>query len=88
MTTVRRSFIGDSQLTRWLTTVPLTIRAVTEMRSSCSRPLLCAVCAETTAYGDWMTQPVRSMSWVARSLTTPTSAIRLGNGPWRRVATW
>ncbi len=28
------------------------------------------------------------MSCVARSFTTPTSAIRFGNGPWRRVTTW
>ena len=28
------------------------------------------------------------MSWVARSITTPTSAIRCGNGPCRRVTTW
>ena len=34
------------------------------------------------------TQVVRSKSWVARSLTTPTSLIRFGNGPILLVLIW
>ena len=56
--------------------------------SSCGRPLRETVRAETEVYSWPVTQAVRSMSWVARSITTPTSAIRCGNGPWRRVTTW
>ena len=88
VTTVSRSFIGDSQLTRWLVTVPSASLPVTAIRSSYCRPDLCALCADTVTNGDWVTQAVRSMSWVARSSTTPTSAIRDGNGPWRRVVIW
>ncbi len=50
--------------------------------------LVNAVRADTDVKACWVTQAVRSMSWVARSLTTPTSAIRAGNGPCRRVTTW
>ena len=34
--------------------MPSAAWAVMEIRSSCSRPLLWAVCAETLTYGDWM----------------------------------
>ena len=57
--------------------------------SSCGRPLLRDGAGATPRCTSWpVTQLVRSMSWVARSITTPTSAIRCGNGPWRRVTTW
>ena len=88
VTTVSRSFIGDSQFTRWLVTVPLASRPVAATRSSCGRPDRSATCAETVRYSDCASHAVRSMSCVARSLTTPTSAMRAGNGPWRRVAIW
>ena len=68
--------------------MPLASRPTAATRSSCSRPLRNAVCADTLTNGLCATHEVRSMSWVARSLTTPTSAIRAGNGPCRRVTTW
>ena len=49
VTTVMRSFIGDSQFTRWLVTVPSASLPTTATRSSNSRPLLCAMRADTDA---------------------------------------
>ena len=88
VTMVTRSFIGDSQFTRWFVTVPsarepdhgdevLVLAATLERRPGRHR-------AERLR----VTQAVRSMSCVARSLTTPTSAMRAGNGPCRRVTIW
>src|SRR5690625_6838798 len=69
----------------WLVMVPSARHPATETMSSSSRPDRRVDVAATCAYGDWDTQAVRSRSWVARSLTTPTSAIRAGKPPWRRV---
>ena len=67
---------------------PFSRRPVIAIMSSCSRPLLNVVCAQTVSYALCATHAVRSTSWDARSFATPTSAIRDGNGPWRRVAIW
>ena len=79
---------ASSGSARWLTIVPLASWQTAATMSSCGRPLRETVRADTAAYGCPVTQLVRSMSCVARSMTTPTSAIRCGNGPWRRVTTW
>ena len=47
VTIVTRSLSGESQLTRWLVTVPLDSVPTTATRSSCWRPLLYAVPAAT-----------------------------------------
>ena len=65
--------------------MPSASSPTTATMSSCGRPLRGTVCARDPAYAWPVTQAVRSMSWVARSMTTPTSAIRCGNGPCRRV---
>ena len=88
VTTVSRSFVGVSQLTRWLDMSPPSSWQVAETMSSYSRPALNMVRAATSSYLRWVTHAVRSMSWLARSLMTPTSAMRAGKGPWRRVHTW
>src|SRR6266508_3020850 len=67
VTTATRSFIGESQFTRWLVTVPLASRPVTATRSSCSRPLLCALWLDTEAYRDWTTHAVSHTAWVVQS---------------------
>src|SRR3954469_3639346 len=86
-TRVRRTFVGESQSTtqlkaRWFSSLP-----VTRTRSSWSRPMRCWVWAATRSTGAPPSQRTRSRSWVARSLTTPTSRTRSGNGPTRSVAT-
>ena len=84
---VMRSLNGESQLTRWLVTTP---DQLSDGRDQVLVLATAAGCvrAETETKGLWATHAVRSMSWVARSLTTPTSAMRAGNGPCRRVTTW
>lgn len=67
VTEVNRSLSGLSQLTRWLTIVPSDSWPTAETMSSCGRPDLETVCAAIEVYAWPVTQPVRSMSWVARS---------------------
>ena len=83
---MRRTFVGDSQSTTVLKLTALSSRPVTSTRSSCSRPIRCWVCAASRSIGAPPSQRTRSRSWVARSLTTPTSRTRPGNGPTRSVA--
>ena len=72
---MRRTFAGDSQSTTQLNDTPLPRRPVTSTRSSCSRPERCCVSADRRSTGAPPSQRTRSRSWVARSLTTPTSRI-------------
>ncbi len=88
VTIVRRSLNGVNQLTKWLVIIPFARTPVAATKSSCGRDDLCAVRAEIETYFDAATQAVKSISCVAKSLITPTSAIRAGNGPCRRVAIW
>ena len=81
-----RRFVGVSQSTMQLNGTSEARRPVTRTRSSCSRPMRWAVCAARVRTGAPPSQRTRSRSWVARSLTTPTSRTRSGNGPTRSVA--
>ncbi len=83
---MRRTLVGDSQSTMQLNATPFSSRPVTSTRSSCSRPMRCWVWAATRSIGAPPSQRTRSRSCVARSLTTPTSRTRSGNGPTRSVA--
>ena len=81
-----RRFVGVSQSTMQLNGTSERSRPVTSTRSSCSRPMRCAVWAASVSTGDPPSQRTRSRSCVARSFTTPTSRTRSGNGPTRSVA--
>ena len=84
-TRVRRTFVGETQSTLHPNVTPLASRPVTSTRSSCSRSITWAVWAASEATGERPSQRTRSRSCVPRSLTTPTSLMRSGNGPTRSV---
>ena len=81
VTIVNRSLKGVNQLTKWLVIIPFASNPVAATRSSCGLPDLCAVRADIDVNFEPATQAVKSISCVAKSLITPTSAMRAGNGP-------
>src|SRR5947209_2849466 len=86
-TRVRRTFVGETQSTARLNAAPDSSAPLTSTRSSWRRPVRYWVWAASIAMRESESQLTRSMSWVARSLTTPTSCTRDGKGPLRTVET-
>ena len=80
-----RRFAGVSQSTSSIATVPDSNDISPNSRSSWSAWIRCAVSANTRIGRSRAIQDRMSTSWVARSMVTPTSRMRAGNGPARRL---
>src|SRR3984893_13749807 len=81
-TVTLRALNGVSQLVLIWASTPDAVRNCNSAMSSRSATAL-ESCGCTSTISDSVNQRIKSMSWTARSMTTPTLDIRGGNGPTR-----